>query len=168
MKNFAKYITPIIFVVGITVANLIVSHFGAWITPYIAFVMIGFEFTLRDYIHEVLNSNKKLVMASIILTGGILTYLVNSAALWVAVASSVAFVCANIADYITYDYFLSTDYLIKANLSNFVSTAIDSVLFVTIAFGLSWSLLGIAAFQFAMKLVGGTVWSFIIKYKIFR
>lgn len=157
-----KYLLSGLFVLGVTVANLAVNHFGPWITPYMAFVLIGFEFSIRDYIHDVLESNKRLFMGGLILTAGVCTYIVNHNAIWIAIASSSAFVIANVVDFEVYERYIEQTYLVKSNLSNIFSTFADSITFVFIAFGFSWYIVGIALYQFVMKVCGGFFWSFII------
>jgi uncharacterized PurR-regulated membrane protein YhhQ (DUF165 family) len=61
-----------------------------------------------------------------------------------------------------YEYLINRSDLTKSNASNLVSTAVDSLLFISIAFGLTWELAGIATFQFAMKVTGGFFWSIVI------
>jgi hypothetical protein len=162
MGRSVAWILSLLYVVVIVGANLLISHFGAWLTPYVAFIAIGFDFTIRDYIHDGLTKNRKLWMAVLITVAGLLTYVVNVEALWIAVGSSTAFIVANAADFAVYEYLINRSYLTKSNASNLVSTAVDSLLFISIAFGLTWELAGIATFQFAMKVTGGFFWSIVI------
>ena len=55
-------------------ANLLVSKFGPSITPIIAFVLIGFDLAIRDWLHFRL---EKWQMGVLITATGAITYLLN-------------------------------------------------------------------------------------------
>lgn len=147
----------ITYAVAMTLANLLVATFGPSISPINAFFFIGLDLTLRDWLHVRL---KTWQMGGLIVGTGALTYLLNPAAGMIAVASAVSFLMAALVDWAV---FVKTtgSWIKRANLSNTAGAAVDSVLFPTIAFGVLMP--EIVALQFAAKVIGGGVWSFIFK-----
>lgn len=137
-------------------ANLLVAAFGPSISPINSFLFIGLDLTLRDWLHVRL---KTWQMGCLILGTGVLTYALNPAAGMIAVASSVSFLASALIDWAV---FVKTtgSWLKRSNVSNTSGAAIDSVLFPTIAFGVLMP--EIVALQFAAKVSGGFVWSFLI------
>jgi hypothetical protein len=146
-----------LYVVAMVVANLLVWSLGPWFSPFNAFLLIGLDLTLRDVLHERLN---RWQLASVIVAGGLITWAVNPAAAWIAIASATAFVCAALADWAAYSALQSRPWLVRANASNVVGAAVDSALFPTIAFGAF--LPAIIGLQFLAKIAGGAVWSFLM------
>jgi len=138
-------------------ANLLVATFGPSISPILAFCLIGFDLTLRDWLHIRL---KKWQMGGLIVGTSCLTYLLNPAAEMIAIASAISFLMAALVDWVV---FVKTtgSWIKRANLSNMASAAVDSVFFPTIAFGALMP--EIVILQFAAKVVGGFVWSYIFK-----
>jgi len=138
-------------------ANLLVASYGSSISPILAFFFIGLDLTLRDWLHVRL---KTWQMGGLIVGTGILTYLLNPAAEMIAVASAVSFLVAALVDWAV---FVKTtgSWIKRANLSNTAGAAVDSVLFPTIAFGVLMP--EIVILQFAAKVIGGGVWSYIFK-----
>ena len=100
-------------------------------------------------------------MGVLIAAGSLLSWLLNRGAGRIALASFIAFTCAAIIDTIAYQILRKQKYMIKVNGSNIFGAAADSILFPTIAFGafLPWIIAG----QFAAKLLGGAVWSWVLK-----
>jgi len=137
-------------------ANLLVSIFGPSITPALAFFLIGFDLTLRDWLHLKIQAWQ---MGGLIAFAGLLTYLVNPAAGMIAVASSVAFTAAALVDWAAFTR-LRGSWLYRANGSNVAGAAVDSLLFPTIAFGALMPHIVLA--QFAAKVAGGAVWSAVL------
>jgi len=138
-------------------ANLLVATFGPSISPVLAFCLIGFDLTLRDWLHVRL---KTWQMGGLIVGTSVLTYLLNPAAGMIAVASAVSFLIAALVDWAV---FIKTtgSWIKRANVSNTAGAAVDSFLFPTIAFGVLMP--EIVILQFAAKVIGGGVWSFIFK-----
>lgn len=157
MKNAMRLILIIVYIAAMITANLLVWAFGPWLSPINSFILIGLDLTLRDIMHERL---ARWQLAGVILIGGVLTWIANPAAKWIAIASATAFVAAALADWITYAALHKHPWLIRSNGSNLIGAAVDSILFPTIAFGAFLPL--IIALQFAAKVGGGFVWSFIL------
>ena len=81
----------------------------------------------------------------------------------IAVASAVSFLAASIVDWAI---FVKTtgSWIKRANVSNTVGAAVDSLLFPTIAFGALMP--EIVALQFVAKVAGGAVWSYVLEKKL--
>ncbi|MBA0045122.1 VUT family protein [Mycobacteroides sp. LB1] len=90
----------------------------------------GAQLTLRDLIHERLGARWTLV---VIAASAPLTMIVASAAM--AVASIVTFLAAEAADLAVYSRLRRRGYAAAVLGSNLVSTVVDSILFLALAFG---------------------------------
>jgi len=148
-----------IYAVAMTLANLLVATFGPAISPINAFLFIGLDLTLRDWLHVRL---KIWQMGGLIIGTGALTYLLNPAAGMIAVASAVSFLVAALVDWAV---FVKTtgSWIKRANISNTAGAAVDSLLFPTIAFGVLMP--EIVALQFIAKVSGGAIWSYFLEKK---
>lgn len=93
-------------------------------------IFAGAMLTLRDAIHERLGSRRTLAL---IVLAAPLTALVASPGL--AMASTVAFLATETADLAAYSRLRRRSRLLAVVGSNVLSTAIDSVVFLTLAFG---------------------------------
>jgi uncharacterized PurR-regulated membrane protein YhhQ (DUF165 family) len=136
-------------------ANLSVATFGPWVSPINAFILIGLDLALRDWLHVRL---RMWQMGALIAGTGVLTYLLNPAAGQIAVASSVAFTAAALVDWTTFAKLRGT-WLVRANGSNVAGAAVDSLVFPTLAFGALMPQIVLA--QFAAKVAGGAIWAYI-------
>ena len=150
-----------IFVAAIVVANLTVAEFGPWVSPINAFVLIGLDLSLRDWLHDKWRA-ELWRMGALIGTAGIVSFLLNPAAGRIAVASAVAFTASSLVDAGVYHRLIDLPFLKRANGSNMAGALTDSVLFPTVAFGLFPGIAAVIGLQFAAKTVGGGVWSVII------
>lgn len=137
-------------------ANLSVAAFGPAISPVNAFVLIGLDLALRDWLHLRL---KAWQMLALILATGLLTYLLNPAAGKIAVASACAFSAAALVDWATF-FKLKGSWLFRANGSNIAGAAVDSLIFPTLAFGALMP--HIVLMQFIAKVAGGSLWAYIL------
>ncbi|GJQ61784.1 MAG: hypothetical protein SCALA702_08370 [Melioribacteraceae bacterium] len=155
----------LIYLVAIVLANMIVLWFGPASTIINAFFLIGLDLSLRDKLHDLWSGNGLIIkMGGLIVTGSVITYLLNSDAGMIAVASVTAFSSAALFDSIIYALLRKKTFLIRSNFSNIGGALLDSALFPTIAFGifLPWIILG----QFTAKMAGGFLWSLLLnKYK---
>lgn len=143
------------YIAAITTANLLVAAFGPWISPLNALVLIGFDLTMRDWLHVRLRTWQ---MGVLILAAGALTYLLNPASARIAIASACAFTIAALVDWAMFRW-LAGSWLRRANLSNVASGAVDSLVFPTMAFGVLMP--EIIALQFAAKVIGGAGWAWV-------
>jgi len=150
----------IAYAVAMIAANLLVATFGPSVTAINAFLLIGLDLTLRDWLHFRL---KTWQMGGLIIGTGLITYVLNPAFGMIAVASAVSFLAASIVDWAI---FVKTtgSWIKRANVSNTAGAAVDSLLFPTIAFGALMP--EIVALQFVAKVSGGAVWSYVLQKKL--
>lgn len=145
-----------IYAAAMTLANLSIAAVGPVVSPINAFVLIGLDLALRDWLHVRL---RPLQMGCLILAAGGLTLLLNPAAGKIALASSVAFTAAALVDWATFVR-LRGSWLFRANGSNMVGAAVDSLIFPTLAFGALMP--HIVLLQFVAKVAGGALWSWAL------
>lgn len=151
-----------IYLIAIVLANLSVLYFGPSAVYVNAFLFIGLDLTSRDKLHEEWRGNNLFLrMLLLVISGSVLSYLLNRDVYQIAVASTVAFGLAAITDSIVYQLLSNRSKMIRVNGSNVPSALVDSLIFPTIAFG-SFSVM-IVIGQFAAKVLGGFVWSLVIK-----
>jgi uncharacterized PurR-regulated membrane protein YhhQ (DUF165 family) len=141
---------------AMVLANLSVAQFGPWVSPINAFVLIGLDLALRDWLHVRLKARQ---MGALIAGTGLLTYALNPVAGMIAVASACAFSAAALVDWATFAR-LRGSWLFRANGSNVAGAAVDSLIFPTLAFGALMP--HIVALQFAAKVAGGAVWTYLL------
>lgn len=144
------------YAAAMTIANLTVAHFGPWVSPINAFLLIGLDLALRDWLHVRL---RVWQMGALIAATGALTYVLNPAAGQIAVASAAAFTAAALVDWGTFAR-LRGSWLLRANGSNVAGAAVDSLVFPTLAFGALMP--HIVAMQFVAKVAGGALWAWAI------
>lgn len=143
----------ITYATAIILANLLVATFGPGVTPINAFVLIGLDLALRDWLHLRLSPWR---MALLILATGGVSYLLNPTAGVIAVASAVSFVIAALADWLVFAK-LQGSWQRRANISNVCGAGVDSLLFPTLAFGVLMPEIVLA--QFVAKTIGGALWT---------
>lgn len=147
-------VAVLIYAAAMTLANLSVAAFGPSISPINAFVLIGLDLALRDWLHVRLRAWQMLVL---ICAAGVLTYMLNPAAGKIAVASSAAFTAAALADWLVFAR-LRGSWLFRANGSNVAGAAVDSLVFPLAAgFPLVY-----VPLQFVAKVAGGAVWAWAL------
>jgi uncharacterized PurR-regulated membrane protein YhhQ (DUF165 family) len=139
-------------------ANLLMAVFGPVITPLNAFVLIGLDLALRDWLHLRLPPQRMALL--IVVTGGV-SYLLNPTAGVIAIASAASFMTAALADWWVFAK-LQGSWQRRANFSNVCGAAVDSLLFPTLAFGALMPEIVLA--QFIAKTVGGGLWTLAINY----
>jgi queuosine precursor transporter len=147
------------YAAAMILANLSVAAFGPWVSPINAFVLIGLDLALRDWLHVRL---RVWQMGVLIAGTGALTYALNPAAGMIAIASSAAFTAAAVVDWATFAR-LRGSWMFRANGSNVAGAAVDSLVFPTLAFGALMPQIVLA--QFAAKVAGGAVWAWILSRK---
>ncbi len=151
----------ILYISAIVAANLSVAHFGPWVTPINALLLIGLDLTLRDHLHDSW-AGKGLWprMLGMISAAGAISYLLNPATGMIALASVIAFCVSALADAGVYQMLVNRPFMQRANASNIAGALVDSVIFPTIAFGAI--LPEIVSLQFAAKVAGGALWAVAI------
>ena len=145
----------LVYATAMILANLSVATFGPSVTPVNAFVLIGLDLTMRDWLHVRI---KPWQMAALIALTGLLTYALSPAAGKIAVASACAFSAAALVDWATFTR-LRGSWMYRANGSNVAGAAVDSLIFPTLAFGALMPQIVLA--QFLAKIAGGAIWTWI-------
>jgi uncharacterized PurR-regulated membrane protein YhhQ (DUF165 family) len=145
----------LVYAAAMILANLSVATFGPSVTPVNAFVLIGLDLTMRDWLHVRI---KPWQMAALIAITGLLTYALNPAAGKIAAASACAFSAAALVDWATFTR-LRGSWMYRANGSNVAGAAVDSLIFPTLAFGALMPQIVLA--QFMAKIAGGAIWTWI-------
>lgn len=160
MRNLkiAGLVVP--FLAAVVAANLIVKHYGPTSTPYVSFVLIGAALIFRDKFADMVGVKRIAAQASLIAAGALLTFLVNQDAALIAKASVVAFAASEAVEGTVYFLRRHRPWLERAPFSATFGAAVDSVLFITIAFGFSFT---IAFAQFVAKVAGGYMWAWLIQ-----
>jgi hypothetical protein len=151
----------LVYLAAIVLANLTVAWWGPGVAIFNAFLLIGLDLAARDTLHDRWKDGLIWKMGLLIGTGGLISFLLNSSAGIIAVASTAAFALAAVTDAVVYHLFRHKPYLIRANASNGPAALVDSLVFPTIAFGGFLPLITLG--QFAAKVAGGFVWSLILK-----
>jgi len=142
-------------------ANVSAAVFGPVATPFNALLLVGLDLSCRDALHDAWGG-RGLVwrMAGLVAVGGLVSGLVLPGARAVAVASAISFVAAGCVDAAVYHALRRRTARFRVNGSNVVASAVDSVLFPTLAFG-AWMPLVVVG-QWAAKVCGGYVWSLVL------
>lgn len=154
-------ILVVIYLAAIVVANLVLLWFGPVASIYNAFILIGLDLSLRDKLHDQWHhKNLWLKMLLLICGGSAITIVLNWDALPIALASATAFLVSGVGDALVYSGLRNQKFLVRSNGSNIAGSALDSVIFPTMAFGVFMPeiILG----QFAAKVCGGAIWSAIL------
>lgn len=144
------------YAAAMILANLTVAAFGPVVTPINAFVLIGLDLALRDFLHVRL---RPWQMGLLIVATGALTFVLNPDAGQIAVASAMAFTAAALVDWSMF-IAVKGSWMKRSNVSNIAGAAVDSLLFPTIAFGALMP--QIVLLQFVAKVVGGALWTWAI------
>ena len=151
-----------VYIAALVVANLLVAWLGPWFSLVNAFVLIGLDLSLRDKIHDLWEGdNLALKMGGLIATASVVSYAINPATGMIAFASLAALSLSMVADAVAYQYLKSKEWIVRANGSNIAGSAVDSIVFPTIAFG--GLMIEIVLLQFVAKVAGGFVWSYLLK-----
>ena len=150
----------VIYAAAMTAANLSVAHFGPASIPVNAFVLIGLDLTLRDWLQVRL---KPWQLLALIGASGCITYGLNADAGRFAVASAAAFTLAALADWAVFVR-IPGPWFTRSNGSNVAGALVDSLVFPAIAFGGLDQVL--VAKMFAAKVLGGFVWSSLLATRV--
>lgn len=150
-----------IYLLSNILANLSVTWFGEWSLLLNGFLFIGLDITARDSLHEKWHNNGLVwKMGLLILSGSLLSYLLNIDSYRIAIASFIGFTCSATIDTIVYAMLDDKSKTIKVNGSNMASALSDSIVFPFIAFGYLNFIICFG--QFIVKVLGGFVWERIL------
>lgn len=148
-----------------------------WADFAICFAFIGLDIGLRDKLHERWRDQGLFwKMSLLILVGSIVSYAINyylnaaanDIVLRIATASFIAFAVASFVDFLIYHLLRDRPLWWRLNGSNLPSSAIDSLIFPLIAFGLPmmWNFVAV---EFAAKVLGGLLWGWLlIRLRFFK
>lgn len=157
-----KYWPVALYLFSIVLANMLLAWFGPIVSIFNAFVLIGLDLSLRDRLHDAWEGKQLwLKMFALVCTGSLLTILLNLEAMPIAIASAVAFGVSGLGDAYAYQFLRKYQYLLRVNGSNVVGSALDSLIFPTLAFGVLMP--EIVAGQFLAKCAGGGIWSYLLR-----
>lgn len=134
----------IAFILCVPAANWLISNVGSYCVPDgpclipvfpgimapSGILMVGLALVLRDVVHETLGVRWALVG---ILIGGLFSAIFSPASL--VVASTVAFLVSEIGDLAVYAPLRKSGFVRAAVISSIVGLVLDSLIFLTIAFG---------------------------------
>ena len=140
-----------------TLANLTVAMFGPMVTPINGFVLIGLDLSLRDWLHVRLFPWQ---LGILILAAGFLTYALDHSTRPIAIANTAAFTLAALADWWVFSRIKRASWLRRSNTSNIAGSAVDSLVFPTLAFGTF--LPQVMLLQFLAKTGGGVFWTWLL------
>jgi len=153
-------IAAAVYALAMTLANLSIAEFGKIAIPINAFLLIGLDLALRDWLHVRV---KAWQMAALIAFSGAMTYALNPAAGHIAIASACAFMAAALADWAVFAR-MRGSWMMRANGSNVAGALVDSIVFPAMAFGGLDPL--IVAQMFISKVAGGAMWAWLIGRKL--
>lgn len=154
---------------AVVAANLISAQYGPEASIYNAFFLVGIALTFKDHLYDLWGKHRVRNTALLIATGAVLSY---ACAHWlvdappevvqkIALGSLCAYLAAEAMDTVVYHLMRHRPWLERSNTSNLVGAALDSSVFVLIAFGWSWP---IVFAQFCAKVAGGYVWSLLLAH----
>jgi hypothetical protein len=152
-----------LYLAAIIAANLIVAWQGPWISPYTGAVFIGLDLTVKDHLQDRW-THRGLVwrMGLLILSGSVLSWLMNRNAGRIAIASFAAFAISSSIDAFIYAV-VKRPRLEKVGWSNLFGSIADSIVFPALAFGWPPSYDLVLA-QMAFKLAGGQFWALVLAW----
>lgn len=150
----------LIYAAAITAANLSVATFGPVVVPFNAFVLIGMDLALRNWLALRL---KAPAMLALIAASAGLSWALNPASGQIALASFLAFSASAVADWLTFRT-LAGQWLRRCLGGVAVGAAVDSLVF-PLAAGLP---LAIAPAMFVAKVAGGALWAAALSWSINR
>lgn len=156
-------------------ANLLLLFFGPAMTLFNATVFIGFDLTTRDRLHSVWAGRGLFwKMGALIAAGGFASWAISGGGAGpIALGSALAFFASGAADAVAYGLLGRYAPMLRVNGSNIVSALVDSVVFPLVVNAVApvpffpVAILGpLILGQFAVKVFGGAMWSFLLRRHI--
>jgi uncharacterized PurR-regulated membrane protein YhhQ (DUF165 family) len=120
-------IAALVYLAAIIGTNVAFSVYGPVL---LTFVLAGLALVARDFVHEYLG---RLKAAGLVLVGAGISALLAAPA--VALASAAAFLLAELLDLVVYDYLRRRTPVTAVAVSGIVGSIVDSIVFLSIAFG---------------------------------
>lgn len=150
------------YLAAIVAANLSIAHFGPIAAPINAFLFVSLDLVAKDRLQERWQgANLARNMGLLIVAGGLLSALMNTEAVRIALASFLAFSVAASADAAVYQRLRRHPWVQRANISNIAGALTDSLLFLPLAFGVFP--LPQMVLQFVAKVGGGMLWAMVLR-----
>jgi queuosine precursor transporter len=164
-SDWSIYALAGLYVGAAAAANLLIAQFGPPAVPVVSFLLVGFIITTRDRLHDAWQGRRLSVrLGLLIAAGSLVSYLVNADAASIAIASAVAFAVSESVNALVYQPMLArgVPWLTRVNAGNVPNALLDSLIFVTLAFGFAP---GIIAGQVMAKVLGGALWSMVLAHR---
>jgi uncharacterized PurR-regulated membrane protein YhhQ (DUF165 family) len=134
-KKYLKWMWASCYILSILLANLLIIHFGivkiVGLTFPIGVIFVGLTFSFRGFVQHQWGALK---IWGFTLMAILITFFMNRQ---VAVASISAFLIAETINWLIFTI-TKKEFVHRIWISNTISTPIDSIAFVTIAFGWNW------------------------------
>lgn len=148
----------LMYLAAIVTANLSVAKWGQVALPFTAFLLIPFDLVTRDVLHERWQGGALwLKMGMLIAGGSVLAAALNVDAWRVALASFIAFGCAQSVNSGVFHLLIGkTPRYLRMNVSNCFAALVDSTVFPVVAFWPTVSVWLVGA-QWLSKFIGGLV-----------
>jgi len=147
-------IAAMIYAATLTLANLSIAYFGPASIPVNAFVLIGLDLALRNWLALKMSARQ---MLALIAAAAAMSWALNPASGRIAAASFAAFALSALADWAAFR--LARGAWLKRCLGGVtIGAAVDSLAFPLLA-GFS---LAYAPGLFAAKVAGGAVWAWAL------
>jgi hypothetical protein len=160
-----KWVWASTYILSILLANIFVDYFGIVKVMGLVFpagvIFVGLTFSFRDFAQQYWGIWKIWIF---ILIATLITLFMN----WqIAVASVSAFLIAETIDWLIFTI-TKKDFIHRIWISNTISTPIDSIVFVVLAFGWQWEVIwGQALIKYLSSLlVIPVIWYFNNKIKL--
>ena len=151
-----------IYLLAVVLANMLILWLGPQAAVITAFLFIGLDLSLRDKLHDQWHGEQVWwKMLALICGGSAISIVLNWDALPIALASATAFLAAGVGDALVYAGLRKKRFMIRVNGSNVAGSAIDSIVFPTLAFGVLMP--EIVLGQFVAIFVGGFLWSLVLQ-----
>jgi uncharacterized PurR-regulated membrane protein YhhQ (DUF165 family) len=130
-----KWIWALAYIVSVLLANILVDYFGIVTISGLTFpagvVFVGLTFSFRDFAQRFWGVWKIWLF---IVIATFITLFMN----WqIAIASVTAFLISETIDWLIFTI-VKKDFIYRILISNIISTPIDSITFVVLAFGWNW------------------------------
>src|SRR5690349_11980498 len=110
-----------LYLAAIVAANQIITAYGPSAVLYVGAGLIAFNLVARDRLHDAFEEQRFAKMAALILTGAVLSYVLNADAAKIAVASAAAFAASEAVDALSYHALRWRPWMERCNASNVLS-----------------------------------------------
>lgn len=152
----------LVFLAAVVISNIVATRYGAIVTPYTAFLLVGLGMIIRKVLQNLWTGDQLVKrIGALILIGCALSWLVVRDAGMVALGSAVGFLVSGTIGSIGYAKLKGSEPK-RRGWSNIIEAVIDSLLFIAIAFGWPPNFHVVYA-QIMAKVAGGVFWALILR-----